>query len=1203
MFYLARARLFVHRMLPCSILVLSVAWHSASAATLSGSRAQGHHPELEGDGLSRRMWTSVRAGGSVGGGPHLMRAAKHTQDRQQAPSEAKALPRRDGVATIAGLAWMSAAVTETAEIHSSKTANLTADQDCEWYDWSPWSYCSKTCGNGYHTRQRSIAIHKRNDGAECVGDAEEVGYCNSDVCPLDCQWGDWDPWSKCTHSCDGGTRQRGRPILMHNNSLGTPCSASDGQETGDCGTTPCKRDCQWSEWSVWSMCSASCAGGNKSRQRSVAQASSAGGLECEGNASQDEVCNVKLCPKDCELGDWADWETCSTTCGNGTKVRQRAIARPEEGGGAQCNDSLIEEMVCTIGPCRSDCIWGNWTNWSSCAVSCGASNGTISMSYREVAEPALAGGAPCEGESLRSRPCGQSACPVDCQWSHWTTWRECSKTCGGGITDRYRNHSIVAENGGVACNGSARDVKRCATAACPADCRLSEWSDWSDCSSECGAGEITRSRSEIVPATPGGRQCEDDTSQQKQCVATDCATVAWLLKTGAVAVSGAMEAFTEDPISFASNQQIEQATKRFLTNLPRQRVTRVHAAMMPSNELGGGDGLHQHVHIWFSMIIPNSSNSELVIEDLEKFEKDPRSCSVLYRKALASEDIKAEVNVTEFTVGKIKKLKVDKFFVTYKNKTTDNISINTSRELVDWNNPLRPRVNCALRFVPPPGQQGESFGEGDKTLKAVEKTYAEMASMSQEQVRSSQVPKRAINVMQKFVDGASLSTEQKQAWNASMENTSVDALTSLLGEKADNEIAAVNQAYDMSNALMREDYGGVTDRLNDNLNQAQAKSWTPSQVSFTVCRAVGDVPTWYDGMWRDETDSFFGGAIMHLKATPASWSVEGRPTWSGTSWLQVSSRRAEPYQLIPTPTQVTLRETRDGKEYDYVFDAAQSGNTMQISRGSQTWTLAKQDPDFLWPGSTPEQKQKEIKQKEIRVTGVLEMQVFKARMFSSDARTELACKRLLSQLLDMPINLVQVSVVPKIAVTEGEYYESLLQQRDAHASLLQLGGSMQPKVEEISENELDSMDDLKPQRTNGLADETMVFAWFVLHFSHNQTAADSAVHTIRKQDGDLAMLGLKLQNLLMDMRMTISVTLTNIKADQEVPDRQRNDDVPDNSTRIGQAILMEDGQRTKTASGLTSLLRSLSLRSDKSAAGRLCFGLVISLGVVFRYIT
>lgn len=41
------------------------------------------------------------------------------------------------------------------------------------------------------------------------------------------------------------------------------------------------------------------------------------------------------------------------------------------------------------------------------------------------------------------------------------------------------------------------------------DCRVSEWSEWSGCSSSCGSGQSTRTRSITHPAANGGAECSD----------------------------------------------------------------------------------------------------------------------------------------------------------------------------------------------------------------------------------------------------------------------------------------------------------------------------------------------------------------------------------------------------------------------------------------------------------------------------------------------------------------------------------------------------------------------------------------------------------------------------------------------------------------------------------------------------------------------
>ena len=55
-------------------------------------------------------------------------------------------------------------------------------------DWSPWSECSKTCGIGEKTRERSCTNPSpANGGSTCVdqnlGDASETSSCNEGGCP------------------------------------------------------------------------------------------------------------------------------------------------------------------------------------------------------------------------------------------------------------------------------------------------------------------------------------------------------------------------------------------------------------------------------------------------------------------------------------------------------------------------------------------------------------------------------------------------------------------------------------------------------------------------------------------------------------------------------------------------------------------------------------------------------------------------------------------------------------------------------------------------------------------------------------------------------------------------------------------------------------------------------------------------------------
>ena len=53
-----------------------------------------------------------------------------------------------------------------------------------WTDWTVWSSCSQTCGDGQMTRGR-FCVNPRpaNGGQDCVGAAEEQQTCNIGNCP------------------------------------------------------------------------------------------------------------------------------------------------------------------------------------------------------------------------------------------------------------------------------------------------------------------------------------------------------------------------------------------------------------------------------------------------------------------------------------------------------------------------------------------------------------------------------------------------------------------------------------------------------------------------------------------------------------------------------------------------------------------------------------------------------------------------------------------------------------------------------------------------------------------------------------------------------------------------------------------------------------------------------------------------------------
>lgn len=175
-------------------------------------------------------------------------------------------------------------------------------------------------------------------------------------------------------------------------------------------------------------------------------------------------------PVPCKLDSkYTDVGDCSPSCGDkGTQLQERKIIREPRFDGKACPKFWMRTRKIRCGgyPCAVDCVWGAWSGLGACSKSCGG--GSYTQMRKEV-QQARHGGRPCEGEFDRVNYCNQDDCPVDCQYSFWAPWSECSAECGGGTRTRIREVSSFAEFGGRPCTGSQSEDKECNKQECEWD--------------------------------------------------------------------------------------------------------------------------------------------------------------------------------------------------------------------------------------------------------------------------------------------------------------------------------------------------------------------------------------------------------------------------------------------------------------------------------------------------------------------------------------------------------------------------------------------------------------------------------------------------------------------------------------------------------------------------------------------------------------
>uniref|UniRef100_A0A3B3V9H9 Sema5A/B-like TSP-1 type 1 domain-containing protein n=1 Tax=Poecilia latipinna TaxID=48699 RepID=A0A3B3V9H9_9TELE len=199
-------------------------------------------------------------------------------------------------------------------------------------------------------------------------------------------------------------------------------------------------------------------------------------LEESSNMSQWKQ-NITVCPLrnqtiDGRFGSWTPWHPCSNEDAldgvSSCLCRSRSCDSPAPRcGGKTCAGPTIE-----VSNCSRNGGWTPWSSWGQCSTTCGTG---FELRQRSCNNPSPRhGGRVCVGPTRDERFCNEGvSCPQPIFWTPWASWTKCSTECGGGVHSRVRS----CENGN-SCPGCALEYKACNLEACPEVKRNTPWTPW-----------------------------------------------------------------------------------------------------------------------------------------------------------------------------------------------------------------------------------------------------------------------------------------------------------------------------------------------------------------------------------------------------------------------------------------------------------------------------------------------------------------------------------------------------------------------------------------------------------------------------------------------------------------------------------------------------------------------------------------------------
>ncbi|XP_065673062.1 A disintegrin and metalloproteinase with thrombospondin motifs adt-1-like [Hydra vulgaris] len=357
-----------------------------------------------------------------------------------------------------------------------------------WSDWGTWSNCTVTCGIGImnRTRMRFSIIDI------CVGNTTDKIDCYSNqTCT------DWGSWSNCTVTCGVGIMNRARMCLGTFDLCGG--NTTDIAECFNNQSCTANTISYWSDWSIWSNCSVSCGGGTKSRTRICLDPFKS----CVGNTTDITDCYSNLTCADLPdiltskmalfAGDTTIYSchdkkpTLSDHLERAFEFEQDLTSATAWGSQWLVNLNKIQHFSANFYHnildlpifinANSMLSWSDWGNWSNCTVTCG-------IGFMNRTRMCLGLIDVCVGNTTDITNCSSNqTCTANPRsyWSDWSSWLNCSVSCGGGTKNRTRTCLDPVKS----CVGNTIAISKSS---------WSDWGSWSNFSVSFGVGIMNRTR-------------------------------------------------------------------------------------------------------------------------------------------------------------------------------------------------------------------------------------------------------------------------------------------------------------------------------------------------------------------------------------------------------------------------------------------------------------------------------------------------------------------------------------------------------------------------------------------------------------------------------------------------------------------------------------------------------------------------------------